>query len=164
MTLVSAPLAAAPRVTTPPRPSRVCRPVAGTAELAQHHALRRAVFVQEQGLFDRDDRDARDDEPTTVHVLGLVDGVVAGTVRLYPLAGGVWKGDRLAVLPSQRHAGIGGPLVRFAVSTAAALGGRRMDALVQAVNTGFFVQLGWTPVGGAVEHLGLPHQAMTTSW
>lgn len=149
---------------SPTRPTHVCRPVAGAAELAQHHAVRRAVFVHEQGLFDRDDHDRHDDGPSTVHVLGLVDGVVAGTVRLYPLhplAGGVWKGDRLAVLPAQRHAGIGGPLVRFAVATAAALGGRRMDALVQAVNTGFFSQLGWAPVGGPVEHLGVPHQAMT---
>ena len=168
---------------------RTCRPVEGAAELALHHRIRRLVFVEEQGLFDRDDRDERDDDPRTLHVLGLVDGVPAGTVRLYPLdhnafdplgpdphdhaldhplsppdhaaERGRWKGDRLAVLPDQRHSGIGGPLVRFAVATAAARGGSRMDATVQAGNTRFFLGLGWTAVGGPYDHLGVPHQSMT---
>lgn len=157
---------------SPSADTRVCRPVEDAAELMLHHRIRRLVFVEEQGLFDRDDRDDSDDDPRTVHVLGLVEGVAAGTVRLYPLdhplepgdAPGhraLWKGDRLAVLPDQRHSGIGGPLVRFAVATAAARGGSRMDAMVQAVNTRFFVSLGWTAVGGPFEHLGVPHQSMT---
>jgi putative N-acetyltransferase (TIGR04045 family) len=150
---------------------RTCRSVEGPAELALHHRIRRLVFVEEQGLFDRDDRDERDDDPRTVHVLGLVDGLPAGTVRLYPLEppgpvghprdGGLWKGDRLAVLPDQRRSGIGGPLVRFAVATATATGGSRMDATVQAGNTTFFLGLGWTAVGGPYDHLGVPHQSMT---
>ena len=28
-----------------------CRPVRGAAELAEHHRIRRVVFVDEQGLF-----------------------------------------------------------------------------------------------------------------
>lgn len=138
-----------------------CRPVRDAVELAEHHRIRRVVFVEEQGLFTGDDRDAHDDDPATVHVLGLVDGVPAGTVRLYPLGGTRWKGDRLAVLRAHRHSGIGGPLVRFAVATAADRGGRRMDATVQAVNTGFFLGLGWTCVGRPADHLGVPHQSMT---
>lgn len=138
-----------------------CRPVRGPAELADHHRIRRTVFVLEQGLFESDDHDLHDDDPRTVHALGLVHGVPAGTVRLYPLAGTVWKGDRLAVLPRQRRSGIGGPLVRFAVATAAQRGGTRMDATVQAANTDFFLGLGWSAVGGPAEHLGLLHQSMT---
>lgn len=139
-----------------------CRPVDGAAELAEHHRIRRAVFVTEQGLFAPDDLDTHDTASTTVHVLGLVDGIPAGTVRLYPLdpAGDVWKGDRLAVLPPHRRSGIGGPLVRLAVDTAAARGGLRMDATVQAVNTAFFLSLGWSRDGDVVDHLGLPHQPM----
>lgn len=146
---------------SPSSDTRSCRPVRDAAELAVHHAIRRQVFVDEQRLFAADDRDAHDDDPLTVHVVGLVDGVVVGTVRLYPLGARRWKGDRLAVLPDQRDTGIGGPLVRFAVATAAAHGGRCMDATVQAVNTSFFVHLGWRPLGGPVDHLGVPHQAMT---
>ncbi len=139
-----------------------CRPVEGDAELAEHHRIRREVFVAEQGLFAGDDLDVHDGDAATVHVLGLADGQPAGTVRLYPLdADGLWKGDRLAVRRAHRRSGIGGPLVRLAVATAAGRGGARMVASVQAVNTAFFVGLGWTPVGGPVELLGLPHQHMT---
>ena len=42
--------------------------------LAEHHRIRRAVFVDEQRLFDDDDADAYDASPSTVHVLGLVRG------------------------------------------------------------------------------------------
>lgn len=140
-----------------------CRPVLDPAELAEHHRIRRAVFVAEQGLFSCDDRDAHDDLASTVHVLGLVDGAPAGTVRLYPLdpRGEVWKGDRLAVLRAQRRSGIGGPLVRLAVALAAGRGGRRMDATVQAVNTTFFLDLGWSLAGEVTDHLGMAHQPMS---
>ena len=137
----------------------------GAAELAAHHAIRRAVFVTEQALFS-DDRDDRDDDPATVHLLGFVAGRPAGAVRLYPLDRdpldrGTWKGDRLAVLPAHRRSGIGGPLVSLAVSSAGQRGGSHMVASVQAVNTAFFVSLGWAPVGGPFDLLGLPHQQMT---
>ena len=138
-----------------------CRAVRGVDELAAHLRIRRKVFVQEQSLFCVDDRDSHDDDALVVHVLGFVDAEPAGTVRLYPLGGGVWKGDRLAVLPEHRRAGIGAPLVRLAVATAAAAGGHRMEAMVQAGNTAFFVQLGWSRVGEAAHHLGVPHQKMT---
>lgn len=149
----------------PEAPSLRCRPVRGAAELAAHHAIRRAVFVTEQALF-TDDRDDRDDDPATVHLLGFVAGRPAGAVRLYPLGRdplgrGTWKGDRLAVLPAHRRSGIGGPLVSLAVSSAGQRGGSRMVASVQAVNTAFFVSLGWAPVGGPFDLLGLPHQQMT---
>lgn len=149
-----------PCSSAPEAPPLWCRPVRGAAELAAHHSIRRAVFVAEQALF-LDDRDDRDEDPATVHLLGFVDGRPAGTVRLYPLGGDLWRGDRLAVLPAHRRSGIGGPLVRLAVSSAGQRGGSQMVASVQAVNTAFFVALGWTPVGGPFDLLGLPHQQMT---
>jgi putative N-acetyltransferase (TIGR04045 family) len=138
-----------------------CRPADGPAELAAHHAIRRAVFVAEQGIFTGDDRDEHDEDPATVHVLGLVHGQPAGTVRLYPLTGTLWKGDRLAVLPEHRRSHIGGPLVRLAVALAGERGGSRMEALVQIPNVRFFVHLGWSPVGDPADHLGVLHQRMT---
>ena len=139
-----------------------CRPVRGAAELAEHHRIRRAVFVHEQRLFDGDDADGHDASPATVHVLGLVGGVPVGTVRLYPVGeGGGWKGDRLAVLPEHRRSQIGRPLVRLAVQLAGARGGTRMTASVQAPNTRFFATLGWTRVGGPFDLLGAAHQMMT---
>ena len=131
------------------------------AELAEHLRIRHAVFVEEQALFDGTDRDAYDDDPATVHVVGFVDGLPAGTVRLYPLYGGLWHGDRLAVLPEARRSRIGGRLVRLAVATAGQRGGTRMQARVQLPNVAFFVHLGWTPTAPPADHLGMPHQWMS---
>ena len=138
-----------------------CRPVAGAAELDVHLAIRRAVFVAEQGLFDGSDADARDGDPATVHVLGFVRGQAAGTVRLYPLDGTLWHGDRLAVLPPFRRDRIGGQLVRLAVALAGERGGARMQAQVQLPNVRFFVHLGWAPTAPPADHLGVAHQWMS---
>jgi putative N-acetyltransferase (TIGR04045 family) len=137
-----------------------CRPVADAAELAAHHRIRRAVFCAEQHLFDGTDRDVHDDDPTTVHVLGLVGGEPAGTVRLYPLTGTLWHGDRLAVLPEHRRSRIGAQLVRLAVALGGERGGTRMQARVQLPNVPFFIHLGWTPTAAPAAHLGVPHQWM----
>ena len=142
----------------------VCRLAAHAGDLAAHHAVRRSVFVQEQHVFAGNDLDGWDDDPLTLHVLGLVDGRPAGSVRLYPLGDGGggtgdWKGDRLAVLPDSRAGRLGATLVRFAVATAAARGGTRMIALVQAPNEVFFRRLGWSRVE-ALDYVGLPHVRM----
>ncbi len=138
-----------------------CQPVSGAEELLIHFQIREAIFVHEQGLFRVSDRDARDDASATVHVLGLKGPVAGGTVRLYPLEErGLWKGDRLAVLPEFRASGLGAELVRFAVRTAARHGGRTMIAHVQIPNVRFFQLLGWERVGEPVEYVGRPHQEM----
>ncbi len=145
-----------------------CRPAASAAELAAHFRIRHQVFVAEQGLFRGgpgsagDDRDARDDDPATIHVVGLADGDICGAVRLYPLAGpaGRWQGDRLAVLAEHRRHGIGAPLVRFAVAEAGARGGREMEAFIQPANVAFFEWLGWRRAGGIVGYAGIDHQRM----
>jgi putative N-acetyltransferase (TIGR04045 family) len=137
-----------------------CRLAGSAGDLAAHHRVRHAVFVAEQAIFPGSDRDDRDDDPDTLHVLGLVDGEPAGTVRLYPLHGGLWQGDRLAVLPAHRTSGLGAPLVRFAVATAGALGGERMVAHVQPPNERFFVHLGWTRRGDVELYVGHPHLRM----
>jgi putative N-acetyltransferase (TIGR04045 family) len=139
----------------------VCRTVADAAERKVHHAIRRQVFVVEQRLFADDDRDDHDVDPATLHVLGFVDGVPAGAVRLYPLEEpGLWKGDRLAVLSAFRRHGVGAPLVRFAVRSAGELGGRRMVAYIQPANVSFFARLGWQPAGHPAPYVGVLHQQM----
>src|SRR5260370_19103411 len=93
-----------------------CQAVSTAEDLAVHFRIRHQVFVVEQGLFRSAggggwDRDIHDDDPATVHVVGLFDGTACGTVRLYPLSEvpGQWKGDRLAGLGGYRHPGPGPP-------------------------------------------------------
>jgi putative N-acetyltransferase (TIGR04045 family) len=149
-----------------PRPEIVCRPAAGPGEVAVHHRIRHEVFVLEQGVFATSDIDGRDAAPSTIKVLAFAGGgdggrwEPGGAVRLYELEPGVWQGDRLAVLAPFRAWNLGGPLVRFAVETAAALGGTEMLAHVQAANVRFFERLGWASRGEPDVYVGLPHQLM----
>jgi putative N-acetyltransferase (TIGR04045 family) len=140
----------------------VCWRVRTRAERAAHFAIRNRVFVEEQGVFCGSDRDSHDDDLATIGLIGYCDGVVAGTVRLFALDGGAgrWQGDRLAVLGPYRTRGVGAPLVRCAVATAGALGGKTMSAHIQLPNVTFFRRLGWEPVGEAGLYAGLPHQTM----
>ncbi len=142
-------------------PARVvsARLASGSAELEAHFAVRREVFVVAQALFS-DDRDACDDDPATLHVVAGPGDEILGTVRLYPLGGGLWKGDRLAVLPSARIHRLGGMLVQFAVTTAGARGGERMVAQVQVPNVRFFERLDWSCDGPAALYRGVMHQPM----
>ncbi len=147
-------------------PMLSCRTVDTDQLQAEHYLIRERVFVSEQGLFTGHDRDRTDDLPAVIHVVGHVDGVAAGTVRLYPVepelpGESLWKGDRLAVLPDHRHAGLGAPLVRFAVRTAGELGGDRMVAHIQLENVVFFRRLGWSLVGDPTLYVGVPHQKMS---
>ena len=138
-----------------------CRAATSADEHARHFAVRRAVFVVEQRIFTGDDRDERDFQHETLHAIGVVDGVTGGAVRLYPVDdSGLWKGDRLAVLPAYRHGALGASLVRFAVATAGALGGRRMVAMIQLPNVTFFRLLGWRESGAVVAYHGVAHQPM----
>jgi putative N-acetyltransferase (TIGR04045 family) len=135
-----------------------------TAETAEdreaHHRVRHQVFVEEQGIFadsDRDDRDAG-----AVHIVAALGPLVVGAVRIYRLDdAGLWKGDRLAVLPEARRLHAGAPLVRFAVATAGARGGTRMTAQIQERNVAFFQHLGWERVGEPAGYHGRTHQEMS---
>lgn len=165
-----------PAVAPPESRAIACRLCRGAPERAAHFAVRRAVFVDEQAMFAGDDRDERDQRVTTLHAVGLAGGRVAGAVRLpalglpgahvagavrlYPLDGGEWKGDRLAVLPAARRGMLGARLVRFAVATAGARGGARMVAMIQLPNVAFFESLGWQRDGTTVAFHGRPHQPM----
>ena len=144
-----------------PRPEILCRPAAGPDEAAVHHRIRHDVFVREQEVFAASDLDVHDDFAATIKVLAWAGGEAGGAVRLYPLEPGIWQGDRLAVLPAFRAWNLGGALVRFAVDTAASLGGVEMVAHVQAANVRFFERLGWCRRGEPEIYVGLPHQLMS---
>ncbi|WP_172229989.1 MSMEG_0567/Sll0786 family nitrogen starvation N-acetyltransferase [Mesorhizobium sp. NZP2077] len=126
--------------------------------------LRRAVFCDEQGIFDGDDRDAIDDRAVTIVALSDQcgwDDEVVGTVRIHSGdAPGEWWGSRLAVCKEyRRQAGLGTSLIRLAVSSAHAQGATRFLANVQSRNVLLFQRLHWTSLGETSFH-GHPHHHM----
>ncbi|GIM90850.1 MSMEG_0567/sll0787 family protein [Paractinoplanes toevensis] len=134
-------------------------------ETAAYYALRRRVFVDEQGLFDLHDRDGRDDDPRTVVLVARsARGELLGGVRVGPAGDGPdigwWQGGRLVVDPAARGTlGIGPALVRAACAYAESAGALRFDATVQRRNEPMFRRLGWQPVRH-VAVAGRPHTLM----
>jgi len=135
------------------------------AEIDAYRALRRDVFVAEQGIFDHDDVDRVDEDPRTIVLIARTpDGTMLGGVRLAPAVEGRdigwWSGSRLAVSAVARtHAGIGGALVRAACARGEAEGALRFDATVQSQNEPLFHRLGWTTLSSLDVH-GRPHVHM----
>lgn len=158
----------------PTSPSYIIRQATTSADLAAYYALRRRVFVEEQGLFVVDDRDAIDDDDRTVVLVALgtdpndtssYRSVLAG-VRLGPVDGGPdigwWRGSRLAVEASSRAGRrIGAALVSAACAYAESAGVLRFDATVQLQNRAFFERLGWQAID-SVQVAGREHLLM--SW
>lgn len=132
-------------------------------EREQAHALRRAVFCIEQGIFVGDDRDALDDRAQLLVAMSCIGGMpdqVVGTVRIHQSAPQVWWGSRLAVHPAFRSQGhLGATLIRLAVCRAHAQGCVAFHAHVQSQNVPLFQKLHWTLEGELVVH-GRPHAEM----
>lgn len=127
------------------------------------HALRRAVFCAEQGIFQGDDRDAIDDRSITivaVSMLGVGADDVVGTVRIHEEAPGVWWGSRLAVHRDYRKVGaLGATLIQLAVSSAHAMGCETFLAHVQVQNEELFRRMHWEVLDKVDIH-GKPHLKM----
>jgi putative N-acetyltransferase (TIGR04045 family) len=140
----------------------ICLEARSAEQLAMHHRIRHAVFVDEQAIFTDSDIDQHDGRDDVVRVLALKGSQPVGAVRLYRVdePSGLWKGDRLAVLAACRTCGAGAPLVRFAVAHARAHGGRRMIAHIQVANVRFFERLGWSAYRDVERYLGISHQPM----
>lgn len=127
-------------------------------DLRAHHAVRHSTFVNEQGIFPETDVD--DWDGSALHIVAETDGEIVGAVRIYRLDDfGLWKGDRLAVLPRARG-GVGMLLVRYAVESAGARGGHLMVATVQEANARFFERLGWQ-LHARMQYRGRPHREVS---
>lgn len=137
------------------------RAARGPREMAALRALRRAVFVAEQGVFEGDDRDAID--ALALPLVALSGAEVVGTVRIHEAEPGVWWGSRLAVAEAYRRVGkLGAELIRLAVGTARARGASSFHAHVQRRNAALFRRLHWR-IDHEVELHGRPHLRMTAS-
>ena len=135
------------------------------AELRGHFAVRQAVFVEEQGLFEGSDIDEHDGDAVHIVAVDGETGAVVGAVRCYYDGDGVWYGGRLAVLSRcRRWAGlIGCRLVRQAENAVRQRGCQRFVAYVQLQNVHFFQHLEWKSVGEPVLQYGKAHHLMEAS-
>jgi len=140
--------------------SVLCHAAMTERELQEAFAIRRMVFVDEQGLFEKTDQDEEDDR--SLHLVAEEQGVIVGTVRVFPAKDDPshWIGGRLAVICSKRANGAGEILVTEAVRTVKDLGCRRFTAMIQEINVAFFERLGWRAVQETEIYRGKPHRLM----
>jgi predicted GNAT family N-acyltransferase len=119
--------------------------------------LRRAVFVDEQGVTLAADRDGRDDE--AVHLVAVADGRVVGTLRLLA-AGDVSRLGRMVVSPGLRGSGIGGRLLDLADEVAREMGHRRIALHAQVPALGVYERAGYRRQGEVFVEQDIEHVAM----
>jgi predicted GNAT family N-acyltransferase len=120
-------------------------------------ALRRAVFVDEQGVPREVDDDGRDAECT--QFLAWVNGVPIGTARMRAVDG-VAKGERLAVLDDFRGHGAGRVLMDVLEANARAAGLRTVLVHAQEQVVPFYEKLGYAICGEPIVEAGIPHRPM----
>jgi predicted GNAT family N-acyltransferase len=128
-------------------------------EIERAFAIRRRVFVEEQGVGAALEFDARDGRAR--HLLACVDGAPAGTLRLRLLeAGSVAKIERVAVLAAWRRRQVGRALMLAALDLARAQGAREVRLHAQTAVQAFYAGLGFAAVGNVFEEDGIPHIEM----
>ena len=124
-------------------------------------ALRRAVFIEEQGISEADEIDDLDDQ--AIHLLAVIDGDPVGTARLL-IEGDLGKIGRICVVPAQRGTGLGAALVETSVAyLRGAPGVTRAKLGAQDHAIGFYAKLGFVPTGPFYDDAGIPHQDMVRS-
>jgi predicted GNAT family N-acyltransferase len=122
-------------------------------------AIRRRVFVEEQGVGEALEFDARDAQAR--HLLASVDGEPAGTLRIRLLEGGrVASIERVAVLAAQRRHRVGRALMVAALDLARAQGVHEARVHAQTVMQAFYAGLGFVAIGGEFGEDGIAHIAM----
>jgi predicted GNAT family N-acyltransferase len=117
-------------------------------------AIRRAVFVVEQGIRDEDEWD--DEDGAALHVLVHLNRDAVGTARLLVTG----KIGRLAVLGAARRHGIGGRIVRCLIETARARGLEEVYLHAQVAALPFYRAHGFVAEGPEFDEAGIRHQRM----
>lgn len=125
------------------------------------HAVRRRVFIDEQGVSEAVEMDGRDQAAT--HVV-LTDGSTpVATARLRLPEETIAKIERVAVVPDYRGEGLGGRVMAIAESTAVDRGATNALLHAQVRVREFYDRLGYEAVGEPFDEAGIPHVEMVKS-
>jgi len=135
------------------------RRVGDGATLFHAHAVRRAVFIDEQGVPEDVEMDGADDEATHFVAYAPEGGHAVGTARLRAVDG-VAKAERVAVHASHRGNGLGTRLMDLIETAARNRGHDEIRLHAQTGVESFYRSLGYETVGEEFEQAGIPHVEM----
>jgi predicted GNAT family N-acyltransferase len=133
----------------------------GERERDDAFAVRRAVFVEEQGVDE--DVEYDDHDATAVHVVAYDAGDPIGAGRLREVADRVGKIERVAVREPDRGRGVGRALMDALEARAGADGLTTLKLHSQTHAAEFYRTLGYERRGPAFEEAGIPHVEMRKS-
>jgi len=122
------------------------------------HAIRRAVFIEEQNVSEPEEWDDLDQE--AMHFIGVDADEDVSTGRMV-VAGGVAKLQRIAVLKHARGRNLGLDLIKTMMDVA--MDGsdvRTFKLSAQTYAIPFYERLGFVAYGGEYDDAGIPHRDM----
>lgn len=132
--------------------------IAPTRDIAACRALRRTVFIEEQGVSEAIEVDDLDD--AAIHLLATDNGTPIGSARLL-VQGDIGKVGRVCVLAHARGTGLGAALMRAAVAEFRTIPGVikvKLGAQTHAIP--FYERLGFTATGPEYLEADIPHRDM----
>ncbi|MXV63675.1 GNAT family N-acetyltransferase [Natronorubrum sp. JWXQ-INN-674] len=121
-------------------------------------AVRRDVFVEEQGVDEELEYDEHEDD--AVHFVAYDGDDPIGAARLREYEDGVGKIERVAVLESHREEGVGRAIMDVLEEQAEARGFETLLLHSQTHAADFYRELGYEQVGAEFEEAGIPHVKM----
>ena len=122
-------------------------------------AVRRTVFVGEQGVPEAEEIDEYDTD--ALHLLAIGDGgEPLGTARVIRKTGNLAKIGRVAVLKAVRENGLGRRLMQAALDAAIARGMVAAVLDAQSYAIPFYEKLGFVADGGVFDDCAIPHRRM----
>jgi predicted GNAT family N-acyltransferase len=119
--------------------------------------IRKAVFIEEQGVPPEEEIDEHDRRAT--HILVFDKGVPVGTGRLFKEKER-WYIGRVAVLRESRGKGIGRLIMEKLTAFARDHGAKRIFVHAQISVMDFYRNLGFTEQGAKFMDAGIPHKEM----
>ena len=134
------------------------RRVSEDDELADALAVRRTVFIEEQGVPEHRELDGKDDGAT--HFVAYDDGEPVGAARLREYDAATGKVERVAVVEPRRGEGLGADLMAAVEATAAEAGYDELVLHAQVPVVGFYERLDYEVTSEEFEDAGIPHREM----
>jgi predicted GNAT family N-acyltransferase len=131
--------------------------VTRTDDITACHALRRTVFIEEQGVSEAEEVDGLDEG--AIHFLAEHEGTPVGTARIL-LKGDTAKIGRVCVLKQARGTNQGQALINACIQWAQSEGYARAVLGSQLHALGFYGALGFTAFGPVYDDAGIDHRDM----
>ncbi|MSQ23272.1 MAG: GNAT family N-acetyltransferase [Chloroflexi bacterium] len=136
-----------------------CRIASNDQDFRQCLAIRREVFIEEQGVPEREELD--DLDAVALHVLVEIEQLAVATARLISEPDATARIGRMAVRESYRHHGIGTELLSFLTDIAHQQGVHTLRLTGQLHAIPFYERAGFEAEGDVFFEAGIPHRWMT---